>query len=102
TYASIVEPSKTVAPNDKAFLAFVAAAEKQAASYRAQIDQRRAGVKISTHRESVEQAATTAIERMKALEGEPAPVAFEAADKAVGELERALEPSFELGPSDRS
>ncbi len=99
TLATTAESSKPAAFTDKTYLAFVAASEKQAVAYKAQIDQRRVSLRIDGLKSGVESVATAAAEAVKALDGEPAPAAFDKAEAAVKELERALEPDSELGTS---
>ncbi|MCC7383892.1 MAG: hypothetical protein IT384_18765 [Deltaproteobacteria bacterium] len=100
--AKTVDSAKGFSTPDKAYLAFVGAAEKQVPVYRTQIEQRRFGVKVEAHRAAVEAKAASAAERMKAIEAEPPAGAFEAADVAVTELERSLAADYELAKSDRA
>jgi len=96
TLAKTVDSSKIARLTDKAYLAFVATSEKQAAAYKTQIDQRRGTLKIETSRAGIDAAATAATEAMKALDGQPDGAAFGKAEGAVKELDRAIEGESEL------
>jgi hypothetical protein len=95
--AKTVESSKNARWQDKTYLAFVAASEKQAAAYKVQIDQRRVSVRVDGLKGGVDTVAVAAAEAMKGLDGEPLPAAFEKAEDALEALEKVVaEPDAEL------
>src|SRR5207244_2864022 len=101
-FANTVASAKTLQPSDKAYVAYVASMEKEAAGDDAKIEQRRVGSKVDKHRALVESKASIVVEKMKALEGEAQDPAFEAAEAAVSELKSALESADEEAAKDKT
>jgi hypothetical protein len=82
-----VGTAKKVESKDKAYLAFVAAAEKQVPAQQNSIKQRRAQLALAKHRAHVAELSAKAAEAVKSVDKEGG---FDAAEAAVLELENSL------------
>jgi hypothetical protein len=100
--SNTIESAKSFDSKDKSYLGFVASMEKLVPAHQAKIEQRRIGQKIEKHRTVVEAAHSNTMERLKALEGEPAVGAFESAEASVAELKSALESVDAEAANDRA
>lgn len=87
---SEIDAVDTVAAEDRGHKAYLAGMSKQVAAYGATIDRRGVEVEIEAHRADVTAAQGAVDEKLGALEGEPAPAAFDAALEAIDGLERSL------------
>lgn len=87
----VIDGAKSLSSTDKTYLAAIAGYEKQAAAHEAAIEKRKVGLGVEKHKGTVEASAKTLSERMAALQGEPGPEAFGAAEAALSDLRAALE-----------
>ena len=79
-FGNTVEAAKSFQTTDKAYLAQIAALEKQVPAHEQAIERRRLGLEVQKQKASVDAASVALDEKLKALEGEPEAAAFGAAD----------------------
>ncbi len=79
----------------KPFASFVGKVKKRILAHRATIDQARIDTRVNAHRAKVEAKQSAVQERLQALESEPGPAAFAAAELAVKTLAETVEPDDE-------
>lgn len=76
----------------KPFAGFVDKVKRRILSHRSTIDQKRVNARVNAHRAKVEEKQGAVQERLQALESEPGPAAFAAAELAVKTLAEEVEP----------
>jgi hypothetical protein len=84
--SQVIDGAKQLSGGTPPYLAMLAAAEKGAAANTAAIEKRRVSLAVQKHKATVQAAAGTLAERMKALDAADA-AAFDAAEAAAKELE---------------